>query len=308
MIEEFSLTSIGTAFLDWSGPVAIERAQNLIQTRNTNPDLEDPEQHRNYLQSFKTSFQEGMASFFQGTLPRMIAFIPVAATPLLADYFQEKYNLQPRMAGVVANTITYLVRYPFDYAFTKLATQSREGEYKGIWDLFKKRVKKDGFLSLYNGMMLSLLGIVVSHIAGVGVVVALRLKPSYTAINFRRLMFALTIRVSLYPFDTIRKRLIVSDTHPDEKKRGYKNPVIFKDVFTGFSYSFITGVYTLTKTLIYSAQADREAMAEFQQMRKERESQRMIENIKARAHSESMRDIYRRDGKSGLDDYEDNDE
>lgn len=222
MIEEFTLPSVSKEFLKWSALSSIERAQNLIQTREVNPILEDPNDHKNYFYSFKSMIQEGVLSMFRGITPRLVAFFPIAVTPLIADYFQEKYEMNPRVAGVIANTITYLVRYPFDYAYTKLATQPQEGEYKNIWDLLKKRVKKDGFLSVYRGMGLSLLGIVVSHFVAVGVVFALRLKPSYKAINFRRLMFILTIRVSLYPFDTLRKRLIVTDTHPDEKKEGIK--------------------------------------------------------------------------------------
>lgn len=289
MISEFTVPEISKELLKWCATTGIERAQNMIQTRRVNPSLENSNSHRNFWISFKTMIEEDILSLYSGALPRIIAFFPIAVTPLLADYFEDRFEMKPRIAGVVANTITYLIRYPFDYAYTKLTTQKYgEEEYKGILDLLKKRIKKDGFLSIYKGMGLSLLGIIVSHAVSVGVVVALRLKPSYTAINLRRIMFVLTIRFTLYPFDTVRKRLIVTDTHPDEGKRGYKNPEIFKELFAGFGYSFITGVYSLVSVLVYSAEQDRQRNEEIEEKRREMREEMEIERIRNQAKRDSF--------------------
>lgn len=306
-IREFAQPTVQVSkdFAKWFSTISIERAQNLIQTREVNPKLQTPEEHRNFLKSFQSMIQQGLLTLYRGALPKIIAFAPVAITPILADYFEEHYQMKPRMAGVIANTISYLIRYPFDYAFTKLATQchgeGEEPEYQGIWDLLSRRIKQDGFLSIYKGMGLSLVGIVVSHMISAAVVMGLRLKPSYTALNFRRITFVLTIRFTLYPFDTVRKRLIVTDTHPDEKKRGWRNPDLLKNLYAGFSYSLITGVYSLVSVLYISAEADREVHQEMERRKQEQYESYEMERIKAQAHADAMRDIYRGDGSSGYE-------
>ena len=55
------------------------------------------------------------------------------------------------LAGGVAGTLGILVGLPFD--LVKVRMQVQQGRYKGGIDCFLRSVRKDGFTSLYRGMM-----------------------------------------------------------------------------------------------------------------------------------------------------------
>jgi len=62
------------------------------------------------------------------------------------------------LSGGLAGACATTVIFPFDFARTKLSTDS-SGQYNGFTDCIKKTVKKDGVLGMYKGVSMALTGV-----------------------------------------------------------------------------------------------------------------------------------------------------
>ena len=59
------------------------------------------------------------------------------------------------LSGIVATGSSTIICYPLDFARTRLAVDlgNEEKEYKGLLDVFRKNVRRHGFLGLYSGLL-----------------------------------------------------------------------------------------------------------------------------------------------------------
>ena len=117
------------------------------------------------------------------------------------------------LSGCLAGALSLLLVYPLDFARTRLcADLSPRPEFSGPLDCIATTARRGGVLCLYQGLGASLAGIVAYRCAYVGFYdLAIRaLAPSSLLAKF---MIAQGVVAAAgmvaYPFDTVRRRLIV---------------------------------------------------------------------------------------------------
>merc|ERR1712157_531187 len=140
--------------------------------------------------------------------------------------------------GNVANCIRYVPTAAFNLAFkdnikklfpkyNKNTDFGKEKKYNGMLDCLKKTVKANGFLSLYNGIGPSSIGIVVYRGAQFGLQDILKAFNPYqkevSAIGLASKFIVAQVAVSFsgvvsYPFDTLQRRLQIEASKPEAEK------------------------------------------------------------------------------------------
>jgi len=106
--------------------------------------------------------------------------------------------------------------YPFDSARIILmcdAKNNGQHHFKGIIDIFKQVLRKRGIEGLYQGFMISVLGILVYRAAYFGLYDFFRKFVDRQKVLLSFLLgFSVTLLAGLisYPLDTIRTRMILS--------------------------------------------------------------------------------------------------
>ena len=183
---------------------------------------------------------EGLASFWRGGLIGCVIHVPMqAANFALKNYFAKtlpavcdgdgavKSVGKNVLMGVAAGAAVLTIFYPFALAQTKLEgdvkASSPDGDdepkylYSGMLDVFRKTTANQGFLGLYRGFAVSLVGISVYR----GVYFALfdAIKPSLQDGKSRMtvgFVVAVISGIMSYPFDVIRRRMIVNSGQSHE--------------------------------------------------------------------------------------------
>ena len=169
----------------------------------------------------------------------MIRYFPTTAFNFdFKDFFKSifpKYNQKTQFwpwfgvnmaSGGLAGASSLLIVYPLDFARTHLGADVGKGadrEFNGLIDCITKTMKKGGFLSLFQGFGISVAGIIVYRGAyfgfydsAIGV-----LKPTNILAKFviaQAVMAASDI--SSYPFDTVRRRLMMQSGAKDKLYNG----------------------------------------------------------------------------------------
>merc|ERR1712078_380771 len=128
-------------------------------------------------------------------------------------------------AGGLINTLVY----PLIYVRTILgADVGKVKKYNGMSDALSKTVKENGFMSLYNGIGPSTIGIVVYRGAQFGIQDIIKaFNPYQKDVSFIGLFskfVAAQIAVSVsgiaaYPFDTMQRRLQIEASKPADQQK-----------------------------------------------------------------------------------------
>lgn len=182
----------------------------------------------------------GFIPFWRGNLPNCI--IPFIS-PALGFAFKDKITTHFKASktdsyavkfskniasGGVAGALSMCFVYSLDYAHTRLANDvkaSKNGErqFNGLIDVYTKTLRSDGFVGLYRGFVISLVGIVVYRGLYFGLFDSLQPlllgRDSSLAKRFV-LGYGVTIIAGLlsYPFDTIRRRMMMRSCEPVKYK------------------------------------------------------------------------------------------
>jgi len=135
------------------------------------------------------------------------------------------------LAGAIANTICY----PFDFARTRLASDlgTGKGQFNGIFDCIATTVRNQGLTGLYTGWSVTVMGAFVYRAGQLGCFKQIQdLNPwakdkgtkgaisSFVAVTTARTI----IMPFNYPFDTVRRRMMLESEKPKDK-RIYKGAV-----------------------------------------------------------------------------------
>merc|ERR1719282_1452610 len=192
--------------------------------------------------AFKRHITElGPSSLWRGNFANCIRYVPTAAFNLaFKDNIKRlfpKYNKQTEFgkfaasqiaSGAAAGGATNTIVYPLIYVRTILgADLGKEKKINGMLDCLKKTVKSNGFLSLYNGIGPSTVGIVVYRGAQFGLQDILKAFNSYqkevSAIGLASKFAVAQLAVSFsgvvsYPFDTLQRRLQIEASKPDAER------------------------------------------------------------------------------------------
>merc|ERR1712045_998189 len=132
-------------------------------------------------------------------------------------------------SGGLAGAGSLLIVYPLDYARTRLASDvgGKERQFNGLLDCLKKTVQSGGFTSLYNGIRVSIIGIIPYRGVYFGLFDTLSGYNPYQKDESNILRAAskfacaqssaICAGYASYPFDTVRRRLQMQSEKPESE-------------------------------------------------------------------------------------------
>jgi len=222
----------------------LEKVKLAIQNQDSNPRILSGEMKRytgmgNCFQRHITEL--GAGSLWRGNVANCIRYIPTAAFNLaFKDNIKKlfpKYNKKTEFAsfaaaqvasGAAAGGVTNTLVYPLIYVRTVLgADMGAVKQYTGMADCLKKTVAENGFMSLYNGIGPSSVGIVVYRGAQFGLADTLKAfnpyQKDFTAVGLASKFMVAQVAVSVsgivaYPFDTMQRRLQIEASKPEAEQ------------------------------------------------------------------------------------------
>lgn len=218
----------------------LEKVKLAIQNQDSDPRVLSGEMKRysGMGDAFKRHITElGPQSLWRGNFANCIRYVPTAAFNLaFKDNIKKlfpKYNKDTDFgkfaaaqiaSGAAAGGATNTIVYPLIYVRTVLgADLGKEKKYNGMVDCLKKTVQGNGFMSLYNGIGPSTLGIVVYRGAQFGLQDILKAfnpyQKDFTAIGLASKFAVAQVAVAAsgvisYPFDTMQRRLQIEASKP----------------------------------------------------------------------------------------------
>merc|ERR1712144_149528 len=223
----------------------IERVKLIIQTQDANPKIISGEvpRYAGILNCFtRVAAEQGLGAFWRGNLTNVIRYFPTQAFNFaFKDTIKAVINstfgkvekgevgkafLVNMASGGLAGTGSLCIVYPLDYARTRLASDVGSGKraFNGLTDCLVKTTKgPKGFLSLYNGFGVSVLGIILFRGVYFGLYDTASQGNPYKKDKgimgiLSKFAIAQCVAISAgyasYPFDTIRRRLQMQSEKP----------------------------------------------------------------------------------------------
>lgn len=217
----------------------------MIQTQDANPKIRSGEvpRYTGIVDCFvRVSKEQGIKAFWRGNLTNIIRYFPTQAFNFAfkdgikamfpkADKKTEfgKFFMINMASGGLAGAGSLLIVYPLDYARTRLASDVGAGkrQFNGLVDCLTKTVKSSGIGGLYNGVGVSVVGIIPYRGVYFGLFDTLSGYNPYqksetgvlrAASKFACAQFsAISAGYASYPFDTVRRRLQMQSEKPKEE-------------------------------------------------------------------------------------------
>jgi len=221
----------------------IERVKLLIQTQDANPKIISGEvaRYTGIVDCFtRVSSEQGIGAFWRGNFTNIIRYFPTQAFNFAfkdgikamfpkADKNKEfgKFFAINMAAGGLAGAGSLMIVYPLDYARTRLASDVGSGkqQFNGLLDCLKKTVASSGIGGVYNGIGVSVAGIIPYRGVYFGLFDTLSgMNPlQKDENNFKRAgskfacaqVSAISAGYASYPMDTIRRRLQMQSEKPE---------------------------------------------------------------------------------------------
>jgi len=225
----------------------IERVKLIIQTQDANPRIMSGEipRYTGIVNCFsRVGAEQGIAAFWRGNFVNILRYFPTQAfnfafkdtiKAMFPKYSPKKdfwsFFAVNMASGGLAGAGSLTIVYPLDYARTRLASDVGSGKraFSGLSDCLMKTAKgPKGFLSLYNGFGVSVVGIIPFRGTYFGVndtlvgSIPADLKNDHgikgIAAKFGCAQTAaLCAAYASYPFDTVRRRLQMQSEKPPEE-------------------------------------------------------------------------------------------
>jgi solute carrier family 25 (adenine nucleotide translocator) protein 4/5/6/31 len=223
----------------------IERVKLLIQTQDANPKIISGEvaRYTGIVDCFvRVSKEQGIKAFWRGNLTNIIRYFPTQAFNFAfkdtikamfpaVDKKTEfgKFFFINMASGGLAGAGSLMIVYPLDYARTRLASDVGAGkqQFNGLIDCLTKTVKTAGVGGLYNGIGVSITGIIPYRGVYFGLFDTLSGYNPYQKDenNITRALSkfgcaqvsAISAGYASYPFDTVRRRLQMQSEKPKKE-------------------------------------------------------------------------------------------
>jgi len=221
----------------------IERVKLLIQTQDANPRIRSGEipRYTGIGNCFtRVASEQGIGAFWRGNFTNVIRYFPTQAfnfafkdsiKQLFPKYSPKqefgKFFLVQMASGGLAGAGSLCIVYPLDYARTRLASDvGNHRDFNGLYDCLKQTYKASGFRGLYNGFGVSVAGIIPYRGVYFGLYDSLREKNPYkdnlgvigVVSKFTLAQcVAIAAGYASYPFDTVRRRLMMQSEKPREQ-------------------------------------------------------------------------------------------
>mmetsp|Transcript_20857 Transcript_20857/g.57857 ORF Transcript_20857/g.57857 Transcript_20857/m.57857 type:complete len:321 (+) Transcript_20857:229-1191(+) len=240
-LQDFALGGVSGAVAK-TCTAPIERVKLLIQTQDANPKIISGEvpRYRGLRDCFARVYKEqGLVAFWRGNLANCIRYFPTQAFNFaFKDGIKELFpKVDPKKefgkffainmaSGGLAGAGSLCFVYPLDYARTRLASDVGTGKatFNGLGDCLVKTARgPSGFIGLYNGFGVSVLGIIPYRGVYFGLYDTMREKNPYkNDLGMAGIIskFACAQATSItagfvsHPFDTVRRRLQMQSEKP----------------------------------------------------------------------------------------------
>jgi len=223
----------------------IERVKILMQTQDSNPKILSGEEKRysSLIDCFKrVNAEQGPRAFWRGNLVNCLRYAPQQGSALAFN--DTIRNMTPKfdphkevlmatavslMSGGVAGAAANTICYPFDFARTRLASDVGSGKkmFNGILDCIGKTLKSQGIMGLYRGWAVTCGGAFVYRGGQLGLFSQIMAMNPYKDdkgpfglfITFCAATAGRTVVMPFnYPFDTVRRRLMLESEKPAESR------------------------------------------------------------------------------------------
>jgi len=223
----------------------IERVKLLIQTQDANPKIISGEvaRYTGIVDCFaRVTKEQGIKAFWRGNLTNIIRYFPTQAfnfafKDTIKAMFPKvdknvdflKFFMINMASGGLAGAGSLMIVYPLDYARTRLASDVGTGkqQFSGLIDCLAKTVKSSGVGGLYNGIGVSIVGIIPYRGVYFGLFDTLsgynpyqkeengliRASSKFACAQTS----AIAAGYASYPFDTVRRRLQMQSEKPREQ-------------------------------------------------------------------------------------------
>lgn len=153
------------------------------------------------------------------------------------------------MAGGFAGSTSMAVVYPLDFTRTRLAADTA-GQFKGMRDCLTQIIKSDGPLGLYRGFRTSVVTIFFYRASYFGLYDTskgfLGEKPSIYIKFIVANIVTNTSALIAYPFDTIRRRLMLQSGESQKMYSGAIDcltKVVATEGFNGLYKGFLSNIF-----------------------------------------------------------------
>lgn len=216
----------------------------MIQTQDANPKIISGEvaRYTGIVDCFvRVTKEQGFGAFWRGNMTNVLRYFPTQAFNFaFKDSIKElfpkadkktefgKFFAINMASGGLAGAGSLMIVYPLDYARTRLASDVGGGkrQFNGLIDCLTKTIKFGGISGLYNGIGVSIMGIIPYRGVYFGLFDTLSgYNPYQTDENAvlragSKFACAQTSAISAgyasYPMDTVRRRLQMQSEKPKE--------------------------------------------------------------------------------------------
>jgi len=218
----------------------LERVKILLQIQDAQKFIPKEERYKGIVDCFSRVHKEqGFLSFWRGNVVNVVRYFPTQALnfafkdtykKLFMDGIDKKKEFWKFFAGNLAaggaaGATSLLMVYPLDFARTRLGADvgkaAHEREFSGLKDCIVKSYKADGLIrGLYPGFISSVQGIIIYRAIYFGAYDTAKEMFENPGIGTR---FAIAQTVAAgsvtvaYPFDTVRRRLMMMSGESGEK-------------------------------------------------------------------------------------------
>ncbi|KAK4528347.1 hypothetical protein GAYE_SCF55G6288 [Galdieria yellowstonensis] len=222
----------------------LERVKLLLQVQASNVQIPEEKRYKGILDCIRrVPKEQGFISFWRGNMANVLRYFPTQGLNFaFKDKYRElflegvdkdtqfwRYFAGNLAAGGAAGATSLFVVYPMDFARTRMGVDVGKGEtrlYNGIIDCISKTAKTDGIFGLYRGFNVSLLGIIVyraAYFGGFDTAKSFLLTGKLEHNIFLSWVIAQTVttaaEVVSYPFDTVRRHMMMQAGLPVEQRR-----------------------------------------------------------------------------------------
>jgi len=217
----------------------LEKVKLAIQNQDSNPRIlsGDMKRYTGMGDCFGRHISElGATSLWRGNVANCVRYVPTAAFNLMfkdtlkaifpkvkKDDFA-KFAATQVASGSLAGGLTNTLVYPLIYVRTVLgADLGKVKQYNNMLDCFRKTIQNGGFMSLYNGIGPSTIGIVVYRGVQFGLQDTIKaFNPWQKEVSAIGLVSKFTVAqvavsasgIAAYPFDTLQRRLQIEASKP----------------------------------------------------------------------------------------------
>lgn len=254
-LVDFMLGGISAA-ISKTATAPIERVKLLLQTQDANKAIiESGRKYTGIVDCFtRVAKEEGVQSLWRGNFVNVLRYFPTQALNFaFKDYYKQlfgghnpdtdfwKFFAGNVAAGGAAGATSLCFVYSLDMARTRLAADVGKGpadrQFAGLGDCLTKLYKADGFRGLYRGFGISVAGIIPYRAAYFGLFDTGKKKLTWVQksliVKFIFAQFCTTTSGLLsYPFDTVRRRMMMDSGKSSTDKMYRNTPDCFKQIAT----------------------------------------------------------------------------